>query len=276
MIDPARARKLTETAAGGVSGRGVSSLCRDEIWNSALEIMVSARTAAVITGFFIPSADAPETDGPPGSAALARALELFGIKSELWTDFRCVGVVKACAEAIGFPAARVRDASENMEGVLMPDLLVYVERLGRADDGAYYDMRGNDLSAFAAPLDEFALLGRSKVIGVGDGGNETGMGSYKTALSGMMPGYARCLCSVAADAAIPADVSNWGAYALCAALSIEAGRWLGHSEDEESAMADSMIKAGAVDGITKTSAASVDGFDLARQQEICRALRGLM
>jgi len=306
MLDQRRAGAITKIVSGGTSGRGPSVLCGDALWREAVRLIRASESVAVITGFFVPSAGAAETDGPAGSVVLARALLDCGLRTEIWTDFRCEPVVRACAEAMGHPAVRVRDVSGIVNEVHIPGLLIYVERLGRSASGAYYDMRGNDISAFTSPLDEFAIRGGSAVIGIGDGGNEVGMGNFADSLAEIMPDYAECLSTVGADVAIPADVSNWGAYGLVAALSAEclstvgadvaipadvsnwgayglvaalsldAGVWLGHSEPGEINMAEALLKAGAVDGLRKTATASVDGFDLQKQLEILTALRGLM
>jgi len=276
MFDPQRAHKLTQIVSGGVSGRGPSVLCDDALWGGAVELIRASKSASIITGFFVPAAGAAETDGPAGSVVLARALVGFGLHTEIWTDFRCAAVVEACAEAVGYPTAQVRDVSEIIESVRLPDLLIYVERLGRSGGGVYYDMKGNDVSAFTPSLDEFAIRGDSAVIGIGDGGNEVGMGNYIDSLAELMPDYAEYLSIVGADVSIPADVSNWGAYAVVAALSLYVGTWLGHSEDDEMNMSGALLRAGAVDGIRKTPSASVDGFDLAKQLEILAALRDLL
>jgi hypothetical protein len=276
MLEPHYARRLTEIASGGISERGLSALCSDGLWADALDLIKTAGSAAVITGFYIPSAQAPETDGPAGSVVLARAFARMGLETEIWTDSRCASAIKSCAEAVGFPSGKVADVSENIGLVETPDLLVYVERPGRAADGAYYDMRKHDISAFASPLDDFALRGVSAVIGIGDGGNEAGMGNFRAALAEMRPDYAECLCCVESDVAIPADVSNWGAYALAAALSIELGEWLAQSEADEAEMMEALVRNGAVDGVSKTASASVDGFDIAKQLEIRQALRNLL
>jgi hypothetical protein len=236
----------------------------------------AARNIAVITGFFIASAGVPETDGPPGSVVLARALLRAGIETEIWTDARCLGALSACAESVSFPADRVRGVSGAVGTEEPPGLLIYVERLGRAADGAYYDMRGKDVSPVAAPLDEYALSGASRVIGIGDGGNEVGMANFTAPLRAMMPDYAGCLSSVGADVCIPVDVSNWGAYALSAALSHESGVWLGQTEAEEAAMLSALGSVGAVDGTTKKISMSVDGFDISKQLEIVSSLRSLL
>ncbi|MDR1137691.1 MAG: DUF4392 domain-containing protein [Synergistaceae bacterium] len=276
MFEQRHAHGLTEIAAGGDSSRGPSALCEDGLWNSALDLIYGSRSIAIVSGFYIPAASAPETDGPTGSVTLARALLRRGFDVELWTDFRCVGAFQVCSDAASFPLDRVVDVSGDMSGVESPDTLVYIERPGRASDGSYYDMRKQDISAFTCALDVFALRGESRVIGVGDGGNEVGMGNYKSRLSEMMPDYAECLCSVRADVAIPVDVSNWGAYALAAAISIDAGEWLAQTEAEEIAMLSALKDAGVVDGVTKKPSASVDGFDISKHLKIRAALQDLL
>jgi hypothetical protein len=276
MRDEGVFRRLTEISAGGVSGRGPSSLCADGLWTEALDIIGAARNIAVITGFFIASAGAPETDGPAGSVVLARALLRIGIETEIWTDARCLDVLLACAESVSFPAGMVRCVSCEDRTTERPGLLIYIERLGRAADGAYYDMRGKDVSEVTVPLDGYALNGASRVIGIGDGGNEVGMGNYTEQLRVMMPDYAECLSSVGADVCIPVDVSNWGAYALSAALSLERGVWLGQTASEEAVMAEALASAGAVDGTKKEVSLSVDGFDISKQLEVVSSLQCLL
>jgi hypothetical protein len=276
MLEKRQGHRLTEIVAGGDSGRGPSALCKDDLWNSALELIYGARSIAIVSGFYIPAASAPETDGPTGSVTLARALLRRGFDAELWTDFRCMEAFRVCAETVSFPLGRVVDVSGDIGGVKLPDALIYVERPGRASDGAYYDMRKKDISDFTCALDAFALRGAARTIGIGDGGNEVGMGNYKPDLCEMMPDYAECLCSVRADVAIPVDVSNWGAYALAAAISADAGEWLAQTEAEETAMLEALRSAGVVDGVTKKPSASVDGFGISRHLEIRSALQNLL
>jgi hypothetical protein len=181
-----------------------------------------------------------------------------------------------CAESVSFPADRIRDVSDGTGTAEQPSLVIYIERLGRAADDAYYDMHGRNVSEVTAPLDGYALNGASRVIGIGDGGNEVGMGNFTGALRAMMPDYAKCLSSVGADVCIPADVSNWGAYALTSALSHERGVWLGQTASEERAMLGVIVSAGAVDGTRKEISMSVDGFDISKQLEIVSSLRDLL
>ena len=69
-------------------------------------------------------------------------------------------------------AAMDRPHPDALEGA---DLLIFLERPGRAGDGRYYNMRGRDISASVVPLDDLAAHALERglpVIGIGDGGNE--------------------------------------------------------------------------------------------------------
>ncbi|NLL37050.1 MAG: DUF4392 domain-containing protein, partial [Fretibacterium sp.] len=214
-----------------------------------------------VTGFFIRSASATETDGPPGAAVLGRALERMGKRVELWTDERNFGPLVACSASIGGPEVHLAEGSESTES----ELLVFVERPGRAPDGCYYDMKGEDVASVVAPLDflvEKALAEGRHVLGVGDGGNEVGMGLLRDELTRLLPNYASFLSCVSSTVCLPVDVSNWGAYALAAALSVPFGSWQGLEPEEERTMLEALIASGAVDGVSKRKELSVDGLAL--------------
>lgn len=267
--------ELTRIAASGITGRGPSVLCKDALWQEAVRLAKESDRVAVVSGFYVPAASAPETDGPTGALTLARALAKMKKEVFVWTDALCLDCFKQCASVVDFPRARVLDASLPDFACGQPDLLIYVERLGRAADGAFYNMRCEDISKWTPPLDAFALRGDIPVVAVGDGGNEVGMGNFVRELTEINPTYADCLCVVEADVCIPVDVSNWGAYALVAALSADSGVWLGQSAEEERAMLERLCSCGVVDGVTKRCAPSVDGLGLEEQLRVRGALEAL-
>lgn len=274
------AEALAEIVASDKAGRHVASLYKAESLVRAAELLESARRVLVVTGFYVPSAKAPETDGPPGAAVLARTLRRMDVWAKTVTDRLNLEPLAACCDILGLDAPLcVRSPEEVLSSG--PDVLVFVERPGAAGDGCYYNMRGEDITRWTANLDEAACLAMEKyipVVAVGDGGNEAGMGCLEEELKRLMPNFARCLCRVRADVVIPVDVSNWGAYALSGLLSVRTGRWLGHGPDEEGAMIEGMIKNGAVDGLSCLFTASVDGIPLevhretvARIKEVCES-----
>lgn len=271
-IDAAIAHKLTKTVASGMTARGPSALCLDSVWQEALDLVGQNKRIAIISGFYVPAASAPETDGPPGSIVLARALLHLGHDVTIWTDSLCFSCFLKCAQAMHFPESRIQTIfEEELKTELQTDLLIYIERLGRARNGLYCNMRGEDISSWTTPIDSYAE--RSiPVIAIGDGGNEVGMGNFLEPLSEMMPDYADCLCTICSDVCIPVDVSNWGAYALVAALSYSEGKWLGQTDAEERIMLEALCSCGVVDGVSKECTLSVDGMPLIQHQTIRNAL----
>ena len=268
-------RGLLSVVASDRSGRGVSPLSSPPLWEKAWALCHAARNALIVTGFFIRSAGVPETDGPPGAVVLARALTFMGKKARLATDRRNFSALAACSESVGGPSVLLLDepAAASLSEV---DLLVFVERPGRAGDGRYYNMKGEDVSSVVVPLDDLALeAARSNipVLGIGDGGNEAGMGALYEPLARLLPCYAPFLSRVPAAVCLPVDVSNWGAYALSALLSASLGRWVGLSDGEEERMLGVLRDQGAVDGISGRSEASVDGFALHELNRVASRIR---
>ena len=259
-------------------GRKVGRLLRPECLGRALELLKNAHSASVVTGFFVPACGVPETDGPGGAVMLGRALERCGRSATLYTDFRCFSVLDACSRAVDGPVVR---SAETGEEILesSPSLVVFLERLGRAADGRYYNMRAEDISTVTAPLDDAAapaLAAGIPVLAVGDGGTEAGMGAFRSELSSILPGYAHCLSVTQASLTLPVDVSDWGGYALAAMLSLVAGEWVGPDEEEIDRMLGALVGAGAVDGVTRRGEPTVDGFDAFVHRTVVRSLHEIM
>jgi hypothetical protein len=154
-----------------------------------------------------------------------------------------------------------------------PALLISIERCGRTKDGRYLNMRGLDVSAHTAQID-FLFEGLIPSVGIGDGGNEIGMGNVADAVaaSGKLVSDP---CVTTVTRLVVASVSNWGGYGLVAALSALTGRDLLPTVEEERALVERTAALGAVDGTTGESDGKVDGFEPAVTAEILTALRSL-
>ncbi len=271
MMDTAA---LQEIVASNSRARGVSTLCRPVFWDNALQLLTRSSQIAIVTGFFIRSAGACETDGPPGAAVLGRALASMGKNVILLTDDRNYECLRACSRSIGGPSVARVDGPEKIPSEA--DLLVYIERPGRGADGRYHNMKGMDISDVVVPLDdamEPAMQRGASVLGIGDGGNEAGMGLLYDELAALMPHYVPSLSRVSSHICLPVDLSNWGGYALAAILSCFYRRWAGLDKGEEALMLDALLKAGAVDGVTGVADTSVDGVSLEELEEISSAIR---
>jgi len=220
---------------------------------------------AVFTGFFIPSADPPafETDGPLGACFVKRAFSSLGIScGEIGEDRVCQAVWMGYKTQPGYKEVPIRRAGL--------DYLLSIERSGPAANGKHYTMRGHDVSAHHPSARYFHDLleggeDRTITIGIGDGGNEIGMGKipHETIVKNI-PNGDLIHCRVPTDHLIVAGVSNWGAYALAAGVYVLRGVRPAadlFDPDREREILEVMVREGPlVDGVTGKQTATVDGL----------------
>ena len=274
-ISKSAAEDLISVIACDRSGRGISKLGRAEDWRSAASAFAQLGNVVVISGFYVYDAHTAETDGPGGAVMLARAFLEEGRRAQIWTDKPCIEIIKAAARSVSFPEDLVGIAPENLDNET-PDGIIFTERPGRAADGHYYNFRKKDISAWTAPLDDLAADAAKRgivTLGIGDGGNEAGMGAFYEEMKKMHPEDADCFSTVRTDHALAADVSNWGAYAFAAALSCIWGSWRGPNDGEELAMLKAEAACGAADGMSGRPELTVDGFGIDVQSGIISALK---
>jgi hypothetical protein len=220
----------------------------------------------IVTGFYVIMAGKPETDGPPGAIAIGRALQGLGRKVTYVTDVYTAPVLQQWADGtdvIEFPIAGVEESKQRaaqMLEELQPSLLISIERCGRNRNDAYLNMRARDITPQTARVD-YLFDGEIPSVGIGDGGNEIGMGNLVDVIPAVEslpddPAISRV------DHLVIASVSNWGGYGLAAALSRLAGKnLLPHGEDE-ARLVQGMVDAGAVDGTTGDAVPTVDNFSM--------------
>jgi len=261
--------------------RGISFLKpylpADYCGKAALAVLNCPGTAFIVTGFHIADANSPETDGPPGAIALAGALTALGCKVCLVTDRFSSALLQSLSEGtypiIVFPLADYSGSQAFAADVLAehaPSVIISIERCGVTADGTYLDMRGQDISDCNAKID-CLFAGHPNTIGIGDGGNEIGMGNYAEIIprSGKLvnrPGVTRTTHTIISSA------SNWGAYGLIAELSGMANRNLLLSPDDEADLIRRSVECGAVDGVSGKREPRVDGFDLRENGELLSKL----
>jgi hypothetical protein len=84
-----------------------------------------------------------------------------------------------------------------------------------------HTMSGRDVTEDHWPVHHWLLESSARVVAIGDGGNELGMGKLPWELiAEHVPNGARIACRVSADWLIVSAVSNWGAYALAAGVCL--------------------------------------------------------
>ncbi|ABR50770.1 conserved hypothetical protein [Alkaliphilus metalliredigens QYMF] len=266
-----------ETLIGvDVGCRGLGSDFKTGDLGQALEELNQAQRIMIITGFCIRDTMTGETDGPIGAVSLGAALKKLDKEVVIITDEYSYKLVVACCKAMDMdmdmeidigivPFEGAEDYCEQSIRDFEPDLVVAIERPGRAADGGCYSMRGEDLSSFVPNTDHLFSIAKEseiKTMAVGDGGNEMGMGKIAEHIKKNVK-LGEKICAVSAsDYLIVAGVSNWGAHGLVAGLSIMTSKMLLHNVDKEIEMLEGMIGEGGVDGCSKKVVCTVDGLSL--------------
>ncbi len=140
--------------------------------------------------------------------------------------------------------------------------------------GECLNMNGIPVTQYNAPIHvlfEYKYRAKNPIftIGIGDGGNEIGMGSipWRVIAKNITNGLGgKIACSIASDATIVAGVSNWAGYALIAGLHLYLNRVSEflklYSETDETKLIEKYFQTkSAVDGNLGYPSMSVDGID---------------
>jgi hypothetical protein len=271
-------------------GRNITPLfeaAKGGLWSAAGALArAPAAHVGLITGFYVPlgSPPAAETDGPVGTALLAKGLGQLGIACRLATDEPCRS---ACAAALAGAAANTVSIDVAATDAMIEAWrragvthAIAIERCGRSADGAPRNMRGLDISSYTAPLDELFTAGPWETIAIGDGGNEIGMGSLPRQLIAQCVEHGDSIaCVTPAQHLIVAGVSNWGAYGLLAALAALRADWRASlltclDEGLEERVLEATVNNGpAVDGVSRLRRMTVDNLELANHHRKLREIR---
>jgi len=213
---------------------------------------------------------AAAADGPPGAVILGELLERSGIPSILVTDTLCAPPVQAAASGTSLPVRvvgpdDVDDLAADLAAASVTDV-IFVERPGPAVDGEVYDMRAARITEFVAPLHLLAVRGPWQTIGIGDGGNEIGMGNVPAdVVTSSVDQGAVVRCAIGCDALVFGGVSNWAAIALGAAVASvlrpDEDLSPGALVERHAEVLRRAVEAGAIDGVTRQSTCTVDGLE---------------
>jgi D-glutamate cyclase len=263
---------------------------------AACDHLAGSRTASlgVVTGFWIPGVGLAETDGPLGAVYLARTLDRLDIPVKIISDPFCRSSLEAGLIACGrLDSTSVIDygngeiagithllALERVGPSHVPDtvggdsLQAFLNEVPLRQRNRSHTMRGIDISdqmrdvtgMFERPNPTGHLRPYGPfTIGIGDGGNEIGMGKIPwQVIRDDIPNGGMIACRVPTDFLIVAGISNWGAYALACGVAVVKGvmppdDWF--DVDLERRILREMVEKGPlVDGVTGRAEDSVDGL----------------
>lgn len=247
----------------------------------------------VMTGWRTAYRPYGETDGPLGAVILARAIAraceatpILLAEDEITSrlaplchaaglnvlDLETARAYKSSVHIRGVPIGETesRRATEGLLKELRPSCVVSVERPGRNEKGVHHYTRGLSCSEGIAYLDYlFGEAWDEKIltVGIGDLGNELGLGKIKEAVRKYVTYGSKCLCPCGGGiaAADPAEItvfsttSNWGAYGVAAALALLKGDLnIFHNGEIERRVLRASCLTGIVDGALNFPSLSVD------------------
>lgn len=252
----------------------------------------------IVVGFVLLPHQVPEMDGSVSAILLARALVLaFDAKPVIVCPPDSVEAFSRCANVVGLhsyqdlatalrlplsvgivPFTKDRAAAAGQARRLLvscpPAAAVAVEASGANARGVYHNAAGQDISGLQAKSDVLwgALRARGVLtIAIGDLGNEIGMGAIGPHIQKYVPftaeGECSCGCgggilsATGADCVVTATCSDWGCYALMAALAYRKRDMnILHREEMESEVMRVLSRNGMID-MTGSLLPGVDGFD---------------
>jgi Domain of unknown function (DUF4392) len=288
-------------------GRGMKSLIVEGDLQQAAECLASVSGHVVILSGFpccIQHKPPTETDGPPGTMAIARAAAVLGNRVTVATEVCNETVFAAALKDLAMPSVELHNKidmacfhstfSQSEEESFQElckscDLLISCERAGEAQDGNCYTMRGinmNEQEGLIGPINRIVAEKPPGVplISIGDGGNELGMGKVYSEIVKNIPNGDKIGCAVPADYLVAASVSNWGGYALAVAAAVARARqehgsvshWINlcvPTVEEEEDLLHRCVRAGCRDGVSGKMEATVDGMPLETSMECLQDLR---
>jgi D-glutamate cyclase len=248
-------------------------------------VVAPKRSVFLLTGVYDPIAlPFGETDGPPGVAVVARALDI-GLEAKPVVIceepiMRSIELASIAATLLPvrdpkhayqkahtvllepFPIVSLAESRQRADDLLAryePAAIIAIERLGWNAKGRYHYAGGNPLprQGYVECLFEAASAAGIATIAVGDGGNEIGMGSIVERVREVVPAGRRCrcdceagtACTVGTDTLVVANTSNLGAYGIAACMGLLLDRPdLIHDRAMEGRLLDAVAAAGCMDG----------------------------
>ncbi len=280
-------REIEEVITKDEGQRGISNLVPsvEDLFKGTRSLQEGSKIL-LLTGFTVPECKAGESDGPLGTISLAKALEDIGKEVRIATDIyskRIMEGLRAEKNIIG-PIEVFNIQVEKKELVKLldsfqPSHIIAIERPGKASNGRYHSMRGEDISAFVGDLEPIFDLAKQRnipTIAIGDGGNEMGMGKIKEKGQKFIHLGEKIFATSQSDYLILSGVSNWGAYGIVAGLSLLSGVDLLQEETEEVRLLKSLIELGGVDGCSKKREMTVDGLSLGSNLDVIVQLKKII
>ena len=260
-------------------------------------------TVLICTGFFDPPSMIDEADGPLGAALFARSLcvaldatpvfvtEVANME-RMATLARAAGLdvldyelarttpFKAAVMPLAIDPERGKRMAQSIIERTHPTVLIATEKPSPSPAGRYHTGVGLDVTDLVGKVD--LLFNEAKrrgvfTIGIGDGGNEVGMGCILDDVLEIVPTGRKIGAAVATDLLVVAGTANWGAYAIeaCLAAALHMPEAL-HSLAEERRVTEAAARSGFIDPCTGLASGWVDGTPPICSESMLELLRQMV
>lgn len=237
-----------------------------------------------------------ETDGPVGAAYLARTIEqCFGAIPVLIVEESLIGFAETALRAAGLIVADIETALRSKQGQYKasvaavlpfttdwnlshdnartllerysPAAVVTIEIPGANVDGEFHNVTARLVpTELVAKVDAIVDAAREEgilTIGIGDGGNELGMGLVRHAVEQYLPKGATIAPVTIVDHLIVGSISNWAAVGLSAAIAAITNNPDLIRTVDLLRITEKVSDAGAIDGLTAYLDPKNDGVSAA-------------
>jgi len=281
--------------------------------NKLAETVKEGDFVYILTGFVLRPYKKAEMDGIVSAMLLARALVIaFGAKPVIICPEDNYKAVQKLAVCVGLhlienveelkeipvsmgvvcftkDAAKASEQADQIIQSMPPKALVSIECPGANELGVYHNAVGLDVTSLEAKQDvlfekvqEMGVLN----IAIGDLGNELGMGIIGDTLGEYIPYAAKGACSCGcgggiavrtkANHIITATVSDWGCYAMIAALAyLMEDLEIMHTPELEKEAIETASNSGMID-MYGWLVPAIDGFGLTMNVAIVSLMREMV
>jgi len=276
------------------------------IYTAAKELLACVKprdTVVFVTGFFDPPSMIDEMDGPVGAVALARMLcielditpvfltEVANMQrmallaaslglEVLDYELACTTPFKAAVLPLPIDHNRARAEAVRLCETCKPVAMIAIEKPAPCPRGRYHTGKGLDVTDTIGKVDHVFAEARKRgilTIGIGDGGNEVGMGNILDDVVRIVPTGNIIGTPLETDLLVVAAIANWGAYAIgatiAAALSMPEAI---HSIEEERRLTGTAASLGFIDPATGLANGWTDGTPPVCSESILELLRQMV
>jgi len=266
---------------------------------------VKPRDAVILcAGFFDPPSMIDEADGPIGIAHLGRALcAMLDAMPVFLTEVSNMGRMEALARSAGLdftddaelarstpfkalimplPIDRERaqaQASTCLD-LVRPAAFIAVEKPSPSPRGTYHTGVGLDVTSVVGKVDSIVEEAKRRgilTIGIGDGGNEVGMGQILDTILEVIPTGKTIGTSLVTDILVVSAIANWGAYGIeaCLAAALHMPEAI-HTVADERRVTEAAARNGLIDPVTGMANGWVDGTPPICSESILELLRQMV